>query len=78
MPNLKIFKLNCYSKDIDESFYKKLIKKILLLNLNYIYLSIKKDFDCKIEYYTLKELNELFPDLNLLKINNFFMINKNI
>ena len=75
MPNLKEFKLSCYSKDIDECFYKKLIKKILLLNLDYIDLNIKKNYH---EYkesdnYTLKEFNEMFPELNLLNINKTFI-----
>ena len=71
MPNLKKFTLVCYSKEIDEFFYNKLIKKILRLNLDSIWLQITnnkniKDNEIKTKgYYKLDELKELFPDLNL-------------
>ena len=43
MPKLKHFEIYCFSKDIDESFYNKLNKKIMSLNLEFIKIEIIKD-----------------------------------
>ena len=43
MPKLKNFEMYCFSQDIDESFYKKLNKKIMSLNLEFIKIEIVKD-----------------------------------
>ena len=43
MPKLKYFEMYCFSEDIDESFYKKLNKKIMSLNLEFIKIEIVKD-----------------------------------
>ena len=43
MPKLKHFEMYCFSQDIDESFYKKLNKKIMSLNLEFIKIEIVKD-----------------------------------
>ena len=43
MPKLKYFEMYCFSKDIDESFYNKLNKKIMSLNLEFIKIEIVKD-----------------------------------
>ena len=43
MPKLKHFEMYCFSEDIDKSFYNKLKKKIMSLNLEFIKIEIDKD-----------------------------------
>ena len=43
MPKLKHFEMYCFSEDIDKSFYNKLKKKIMSLNLEFIKIEIVKD-----------------------------------
>ena len=48
MPKLKHFEIYCFSKDIAESFYNKLNKKIMSLYLEFIKIEIVKDlFGCE-------------------------------
>jgi len=49
MPNLKIFDFYCTTNDIIENFYKKFIKKLLLLSLDELFLQIKR--------YSTKSIN---------------------
>ena len=65
MPNLKIFCLECITKDIDENFYIKFIKKILVLNLESIKIFIRKEKnDSNKLLYSIYELKEICPQIN--------------
>ena len=44
MPNLKDFKLECFSKNINESFYKQMIRKLLSLEIKSIIIDLKNDY----------------------------------
>ena len=74
LPNLKIISLNFfdYTPDhLDEDFYKKLIRKVLSLNLNYIDFFTKNIyFD---NYYSKKELKGLYPDFNSKQYNKILI-----
>ena len=68
IPNLKSFELQGISKDITGQFYFKLIEKVLMLRLNYIFLAIKKKKDDYTNYiYKDEELIKMFPDINYIK-----------
>ena len=70
MPNLKYFELCVISKDINEDFLKKIIRKLLSINLDTCILKIQKN-DAKSwnqDIYTKKELKEIFP-----KMKNFYL-----
>ena len=72
MPYLKEFILNINIGQINEDFYKKFIKKILLLKLDNIDIIInkKEEFDIYNDYYSLDEINEISPNINSLNFNN--------
>ena len=74
MPNLREIIIQCLLKGIDESFYMNFIKKILYLkSINKIkILIIEDDWDIN-ESYTIKELKEIFPDVNYNKIYELFI-----
>ena len=82
MPNLKEFSLICLSKDINIRFYKKLIKKLLSLKLDYIFLNIIKDINKYVypqlepEYYTFNELKEIYPEIINLPLKKKIYIKK--
>ena len=67
MPNLRSLTLQCL-RLYEEDYYKKLIEKILLLNLKNIDLHINSIFSMDI--YSLKELKEIFPKINFYKFDN--------
>ena len=70
MPNIKSFDFHGITKDITEDFYKNFIKKILILNLDYICFTIKrKSNDHSTGKYTEEEIKEMFPDLNYIKFD---------
>ena len=67
MPNLKEFYLHLYIKDINEAFYKQIIRKLLSLKLNVISisLSINKTTQLQIiEKYSFDELKEIYQVFN--------------
>ena len=64
MPNLKHFYFLCCSKDATEDLYKKLIIKILMLKLNFVYLAMMSINRIPNETYSLNELNEFCPKIN--------------
>ena len=72
MPNLKKFYLRCFSKDLDEDFYMKLIRKLLALKLDKIYLEIKNNNSNNniTKIYTIEELKLIYPEINVLNLNN--------
>jgi len=70
MPNLKTFKLNYVSKDIDKDFYKNFILKLLSKELDNIELEIKYLFDYDKELYSYYELKEIFPKLKCYDLKN--------
>ena len=51
MPNLKTFRLSCCLTKFEEKIYLDLIKKILLLNLDEIYLLIRIGTFTRSDYY---------------------------
>ena len=74
MPNLKYFELKCYQKDINEEFINNFIKKILSTDLDIVKLALTKDkfFLNKLRYkkykeYSLNELKEIYPNVNINK-----------
>ena len=67
MPNLNEFHLHLYIKDINETFYKQIIRKLLSLKLNVISisLSINKTIQLQIiEKYSFDELKEIYQGFN--------------
>ena len=65
MPNLRKFEINTGMVDnIKEDFYKKFVKKILGLKLNYIYFYPRLKYFDHIEEYTINELNEICNNIN--------------
>ena len=70
MPNIKSFDFHGITKEITEDFYKKFINKILVLNLDYIYFTIKRNSNNdSIGKYKDEELKEMFPDIKYIKFD---------
>ena len=72
MPNLKSLYLCCYYKEEDEikiEFYKKFIKKILSIKLEYIHIVIKGKYLYEDKTYSINELKEICNDINVLNLN---------
>ena len=65
MPILKYFELKVISKDINEEFHKKLIRKLLSLNLDTCILRIKKKLLVSFEenIFNKNELKDIFPKM---------------
>ena len=63
MPNLKKLLLDFIVPELDEEYFKKFIKKILLLKLKNVHINIQKYFTNKKEYYLENDYKELFPDI---------------
>ena len=77
-PNLKYFSFDCIVNDMNKEYYKNFIKKLLSMNLDEIYLTMRidngdeyeeeleqeedEDLDNKFEY-SEKELKEIYPNL---------------
>ena len=77
-PNLKCFSFDCIVNDMNKEYYKNFIKKLLSMNLDEIYLTMRidngdeyeeeleqeedEDLDNKFEY-SEKELKEIYPNL---------------
>lgn len=71
MPNLESFTLRCVTKNITEDYYKKIIDKLLKMNLKKIELSIRNEpYEEEINY-SEEELLEMFEDIEL---NNYDQI----
>lgn len=71
MPNLESFILRCVTKNITEDYYKKIIDKLLKMNLKKIELSIRNEpYEEEINY-SEEELLEMFEDIEL---NNYDQI----
>ena len=72
LPNLKIFILQSYCKDVYKNFYSKFIEKLLLLNLDLVELDIKINDSYEIdEFYTEMELKYIYRETNIFKYNKF-------
>ena len=71
MPNLESFTLKCVTNNIPDDYYKKIIEKLLKMNLKTIELSIKKEPYEEDIYYSKDELLSMFKDVEL---NNFEQI----
>lgn len=63
MPNIKKLILDFIVPELDEEYFKKFIKKILLLKLKNVHINIQKYFTNKKEYYLENDYKELFPDI---------------
>ena len=62
--NVRNFILSCSSKDIQETFYMKLIKKILSLRLNNCEIDVQKiENNYSGNYYSRKELKQICPNI---------------
>ena len=62
--NVRNFILSCSSKDIQETFYLKLIKKILSLRLNKCEIDVqKRENNYSGNYYSRKELKQIYPNI---------------
>ena len=71
MPNLKYFYLSCFVRDIEEMYYISCCKKILFLNLDYIYLYINNQGKNNIkEEYSDEFLKTLCPSLTIIKLDS--------
>ena len=74
MPNLKNFELICVSKDIDEDFYEKIIKKLLSKGLNKIKLDIQKEYRYQLyngkNLYTKDELKIICPNMKCFNLDD--------
>ena len=74
MPNLRKFKISSDIEEIKEEFYIKFIKKLLKLNLDSIYLSLRIGDDMRAgEKYTINELKKIYNDLNENNIDEIFI-----
>ena len=71
MPNLRHFSFLCYSVKNNEDFYKKFIKKLLLMKLDLVILKIDK-YSCYSEApcYSKEELMEICGTGNICDLNN--------
>ena len=76
MPNLKNFALSYYSENTDDIFFKKLIKKLLLMKLNEIRVRLsKKKFEFipnKGRLLTINELIDICPNIKLKNLKNIY------
>ena len=74
MPNLRKFKISSDIEEIKEEFYIKFIKKLLKLNLDSIYLSLRIGDDMRPgEIYEIDELKKIYNDLNVNNIGKIFI-----
>ena len=64
IPNLKVLRLNCNFKNINEEFYHKFINKILKLQLTYIYICVDWTNNNQNIEYTFDELKSICKDIN--------------
>lgn len=73
MPNLKYFKLTLISKDINDDFLKKMIRKLLSINLDTCILRIQKKLlnIWEPDIFKKEELREIFP-----KMKNYCLYDK--
>lgn len=69
LPNLESFTLRCVTEDITEDYYKKVIDKLLKMNLKRIELSIRKESYEEEIYYSKDELLGMFKDIKLNNID---------
>ena len=65
MPNLESFTLSCVVEKITEDYYKKIIDKLLKMNLKRIELNIRRQCYEEEIYYSKEELNEMFKEIEL-------------
>ena len=70
MPNLESFTLKCVTENICDCYYKKIIEKLLKMNLKKIELNIKKEPYEEEMYYSKDELSSMFKDINLNNIEH--------
>ena len=69
LPSLKSLDFHGITKDITEEFYKNMIEKILILKLDYIFFTIKKNPNDSNEKYKEEEIKEMFPHLNYINLD---------
>ena len=70
MPNLESFTLKCVNENICDCYYKKIIEKLLKMNLKKIELNIKKEPYEEEMYYSKDELSSMFKDIDLNNIKD--------
>ena len=70
MPNLESFTLKCVTENICDCYYKKVIEKLLKMNLKKIELNIKKEPYEEEMYYSKDELSSMFKDIDLNNIEH--------
>ena len=70
MPNLESFTLKCVTEKICDCYYKKIIEKLLKMNLKKIELNIKKEPYEEEMYYSKDELSSMFIDIDLNNIEH--------
>ena len=78
MPNIRQITIICFCSKMNEEFYRKIIEKILSLNLDYSEIKIRLSWNELVngfeQMYSIKELNEMkkiypkFKSLNFNKI----------
>ena len=70
MPNLEDLTLNC-SRLYEKNYYKQLYERFLLVNLKKIDLKLINPISR--DNYSLKELKEIFPNINFCKFENVWI-----
>lgn len=68
MPNLESFTLKCVTDNLPSDYYKKIIEKLLKMNLKRIELNIKKEPYEEDIYYSKDELLSMFKNVDLNNI----------
>ena len=75
MPNLKEFLLDCTCK-VSEEFYIKFLKKILSMNLNYIYFNIKNNENNNNDGYSVTEIKNIYKSFDFYQYKSIFIKKK--
>ena len=73
MPKLEIFYLKCIINNIEEDFYQKFIKKLLLLKLKSINFEIKNNGNDTKELYSLRELKKIVSGINTINLDKIYI-----
>ena len=74
MPKLKIFRLKCYTREVDKEFYNDFIRKLLSLKLDQIVLLVKFKVS-GLKNYSRPELKDIYPNMNHLDFSNIAIYN---
>ena len=74
MPKLEIFYLKCIINNVEEDFYQKFIKKLLLLKLKSINFEIKNNGNDTKELYLLRELKRIVFGINIINLDKIYIL----